>query len=139
MSNQNTGNIGMYYVSYMLSLNGFNVLPTSRNAAGVDILAYSEDLKHTHYIQVKALTKSSPVPLGKSLDYFKSHPEIWWFIVVDVKTEKPTTYIMKSSEIIERAHKGERNGVISYWLQPKQYAIQAFKYERQNLLSYLEK
>jgi len=33
------GNAGLYYVCYQLSLHGWNVMRTARNARGVDLLA----------------------------------------------------------------------------------------------------
>ena len=38
---QITGNVGLYYYCYKLSLPGWNVMPTARDARGVDIIAYS--------------------------------------------------------------------------------------------------
>lgn len=35
---QTVGNIGLFYVCYRLSRLGWNVMPTSRNARGVDIV-----------------------------------------------------------------------------------------------------
>jgi hypothetical protein len=35
---QVVGNIGMYYAAYRLSQQGWNVMPTARNARGVDLL-----------------------------------------------------------------------------------------------------
>ncbi len=40
---QITGNVGLYYCCYKLSLLGWNVMPTARNARGVDLIAYSAD------------------------------------------------------------------------------------------------
>ena len=37
---QIVGNIGMFYACYRLSRLGWNVMPTARNARGVDIIAY---------------------------------------------------------------------------------------------------
>lgn len=34
---QITGNIGLFYACYELSRKGWNVMPTSRNARGIDI------------------------------------------------------------------------------------------------------
>jgi len=56
-NNQIVGNIGLYYVCFELSKRGWNVLPTSRNAKGVDIVIYNQDATKKHTIQVKALTK----------------------------------------------------------------------------------
>ena len=63
---QIVGNIGLYYVSYRLSQLGWNVMPTARNAKGIDLVAY--DLAGNTYrgIQVKSLSKRDPVPLGTS-------------------------------------------------------------------------
>ena len=58
------GNVGLYYVCYRLSRLGWNVMPTARNARGVDILIYSQDATRTSSIQVKALSQRNPVPLG---------------------------------------------------------------------------
>lgn len=56
-------NVGLYYVCYRLSLLGWNVMPTSRNARGVDIIAYSQDASSKIAVQVKALSKRAPVPV----------------------------------------------------------------------------
>ena len=67
---QITGNIGLYYICYQLSKLGWNVLPTSRNARGVDIIIYSQDGKRKHTVQVKTLSKQAPLPLGNNLENF---------------------------------------------------------------------
>jgi hypothetical protein len=64
LSNQVVGNVGLYYVCYRLSRHGWNVMPTARNARGVDVVIYSQDALRTHTVQVKTLSKASPVPLG---------------------------------------------------------------------------
>lgn len=40
LESQVVGNIGMYYACYQLSRMGWNVMLTSRNAKGIDIIAY---------------------------------------------------------------------------------------------------
>jgi hypothetical protein len=40
---QIVGNLGLYWCCYKLSLLGWNVMPTARNARGVDIIACSSD------------------------------------------------------------------------------------------------
>ena len=37
-NNQMVGNIGLFYTCYRLSRLGWNAMPTSRNARGVDII-----------------------------------------------------------------------------------------------------
>jgi hypothetical protein len=114
---QLTGNAGLYYCCYHLSLLGWNVMPTARNARGVDILAYSQDANRKLAIQVKALSKRNPVPLGGSLD--KVMGDIW--IIVNKVATSPSAFILLPSEVKELAHRGEKEERISYWLQPKSY------------------
>lgn len=63
---QVVGNAGMYYAAYRLSLLGWNVMPTARNARGIDLLAYDATGKHFKGFQIKALSKRAPVPLGSA-------------------------------------------------------------------------
>ncbi len=114
---QLTGNAGLYYCCYHLSLLGWNVMPTARNARGVDRLAYSQDANRKLAIQVKALSKRNPVPLGGSLD--KVMGDIW--IIVNKVATSPSAFILLPSEAKELAHRGEKEDRISYWLQPKSY------------------
>lgn len=57
---------------------GRNVMPTARNARGIDIIAYNK--KGTEFIgvQVKSLSKRNPVPLGNSLEKIMGD---FWLIV----------------------------------------------------------
>jgi hypothetical protein len=75
VGNQIVGNIGMYYAAYRLSQQGWNVMPTARNARGVDLLVYDVRAHIYKGIQVKALSKRIPVPLGKTLDNLMGD---WW-------------------------------------------------------------
>lgn len=117
MDAQIVGNTGLYYICYKLSLLGWNVMPTSRNARGVDIIAYNQDCSRFIGVQAKALSKRAPVPLGKSLDGVMGD---YWIIVNNVSTE-PKAFVMLPSEVRESAHRGEKDGRISYWLQPAAY------------------
>ena len=118
MSQQVVGNIGMYYAAYRLSQQGWNVMPTARNARGVDLLAYDASVDVYKGTQVKALSRRIPVPLGKALDSFIGD---WWIIVTDAGTPNPVCFIMTPKEVEQLAHRGEKDGRVSYWLQPKQY------------------
>ena len=120
---QLTGNVGLYYCCYRLSLMGWNVMPTARNARGVDIIAYSRDATRFVGVQVKALSKRNPVPLGTSLD--KVMGDCW--IIVNKVATAPSAYVLLPSEVTERAHRGEKDGRVSYWLQPTDYEHDAFK------------
>ena len=121
---QLTGNVGLYYCCYRLSLLGWNVMPTARNARGVDIIAYSRDASRFVGVQVKALSKRNPVPLGTSLDKIMGD---FWVIVNKVATPTPSAFILLPSEVRERAHRGEKDGRVSYWLQPGDYEQDPFR------------
>jgi hypothetical protein len=98
-------------------------MPTARNARGVDIVAYNRDASHYVGIQVKALSKRNPVPLGTSLDKIMGD---YWVIINRIATT-PTTFILRPGEVLSLAKRGEKDGRISYWLQPKDYETETFK------------
>lgn len=123
LETQVTGNIGMYYACYKLSCMGWNVMPTTRNARGIDIIAYNKSGTEFIGVQVKALTKRNPVPLGNSLDKIMGD---YWLIINNV-AKKPNAFIMKPDEVKTLAHRGEKNGNVSYWLQPTSYDAPEFK------------
>jgi hypothetical protein len=117
-SSQLVGNVGLYYACYELSKRGWNVLPTSRNARGVDIVAYSQDGKRTRMIQVKSLSKRAPVPFGnKGLSLIAEHV----IICRRIFEERPEIYILKAGEVQKRIHIGISDVGESHWLQPKDY------------------
>lgn len=125
IANQQTvGNIGLFYVCYRLSRMGWNVMPTARNAKGIDILIYSQDAARTWTIQVKTLSKGSPVPLSNKLDHLFAD-----FVVVcrHVIRETPECFVLTSEEVCKLAHRGEMNGKVSFWLQPRDYATDEFR------------
>jgi len=124
ITTQTIGNIGLYYTCYRLSLYGWNVMPTARNAKGIDLMAYSQTGLMRVLIQVKTLSKKNPVPLGTKLDCLFAD-----FVVVCVRAypNEPDCYIMTPKEICCLAHKGEKAGKTSYWLQPKSYHTDEFK------------
>jgi hypothetical protein len=119
---QVTGNIGLYYACFQLSRMGWNAMPTSRNARGVDIIAYNSDCSRMITLQVKTLSRKNPVPLGTSLDRVMGD---FWIIVNEVAKE-PKSYIMLPQEVKDLAHRGEKEGRISFWLQPSAYCIDDF-------------
>lgn len=124
LNTQITGNVGLYYASYRLSLMGWNVMPTARNARGVDIIAYNADASQFKGIQVKALSKRNPVPLGQSLDKCLGD---YWIIVTKIASENPSSFILLPSQVKELAHRGEKDGRISFWLQPTSYDRPEFR------------
>jgi len=123
-NNQIVGNVGLYYVCYRLSRLGWNTLPTSRNAKGVDIIAYNQDASLKITIQVKSLSRRAPVPLGEKLDLLFAD-----FIVIcrNALKDSPECYVLKPDEVKRLAHRGEKDGKISYWLQPREYEQEHFR------------
>jgi len=122
LPNQLVGNIGLFYASYELSKRGWNCLPTMRNAKGPDIIAFSQDAKKKAFVQVqvKSLRPKSPnhkipVPFGKSpilaADY----------LVICVLHKIPEVYILTPKEVEDTLHRAEKEGRVSYWLEPKSY------------------
>lgn len=123
LDTQVTGNIGLYYVCYHLSRMGWNVMPTARNARGIDLIAYDRTGTAFIGVQVKALTKRAPVPLGSGLDKIMGD---WWIIVNNIGTE-PSTYVLRPDEVRKLAHRGEKDGRVSYWLQPRLYCVDEYR------------
>ena len=109
LETQVTGNIGMFYACYRLSCMGWNVMPTARNARGIDIIAYNASGTEFIGVQVKALSKRNPVPLGKSVEKIMGD---FWLIINNVGNV-PNTFVMKPEEVKSLAHRGEKNGAIS--------------------------
>jgi hypothetical protein len=117
---QLVGNIGMYYVCYQLSKRGWNAMPTSRNAKGIDILIYSQNARTKYVVQVKSLSKKAPVPLGTNIETSTLFLADYLIICRNVSVN-PEVFITRPENIRKRIHKGEMEGRISYWLDPKEY------------------
>lgn len=117
-SRQVVGTTGLYYVCYQLSKRGWNVLPTSRNARGVDVVVYSQEGARTHTIQVKTLSKGDPVPLGTSLNNLIAD-----CIVICRRpfSVEPEIFIATTDEVKSHIHEEMKDGKKSYWLEPKDY------------------
>ena len=99
-------------------------MPTVRNARGADLYAATDDEKVLP-IQSKALSKKAPVPLGRDLDSLRSD---WWVITVNANTYAPKCYILTLEEVKAAAHRGVNSqGTVSYWLQPKSYALEIYE------------
>lgn len=115
--NQLVGNAGLYYVCYELSKRGWNAMPTSRNARGVDVVIYDQKGSNSHTIQVKTLSKRNPARFGSSLDSFIAE---YVFIVNNVFSE-PNLYIVDTPTAKSLIHEGIKDGKKSYWFQPNDY------------------
>lgn len=123
-SNQLTGKAGVYYCCYKLSVLGWNVTLTVRNAQGVDIIARRGSDTGSVGVQVRTLSKRAPVPLGPTLDSIMGD---YWAIVNNVISTSPRTFILLPSEVRAKAHRSERDGKVTYWLEPKDYELDAYR------------
>ena len=121
---QIVGNAGLFYVCHKLSALGWNAMPTSRNAKGIDVMCFSLGGKRTLLLQVKSLSKRNPVPLGNSVEKFMGD---YWIIVTKATCDTPVSFILTPDQVKSRAHRGEKNGKVSFWLQPKDYAVEDFQ------------
>jgi len=124
LASQVVGNIGLYLVCYRLSRLGWNVMPTARNARGIDLLAYTADALCVRTIQVKSLSRRNAVPLGGSLDSLLAQ-----FVVVCryVTRDDPECFVMTTREVRERAVRNEKDGKEMYWLGPTAYEETCFR------------
>ena len=123
LDSQVVGNAGLYFACFHLSLLGWNVMPTARNARGIDVVAYDRSGSRFIGVQVKALSKRAPVPLGTSLD--KLMGDFW--VIVNRITTKPSVFILSPEEVRGAAHRGEKDDRISFWLQPGSYDKDQFR------------
>lgn len=119
---QVTGNVGLYYACYRLSLLGWNVMPTARNARGIDIVAYGSNGARMLGMQVKSLSARSAVPVGTNLDSVIGD---FWLVVTRVLTE-PRTYVLLPSEVRELSHRSGKADRASYWIEPSCYESDTF-------------
>lgn len=122
LDKQVTGNVGLYFCCYELSLRGWNVMPTARNAKGVDIVIYNADATAYLGIQVKTLSGKNDVPLGSSLNVMGN----FWVILTDVAKGRPTAFVLTPAEVEAGAVRNEKDGKASYWLSRKHYGQDQF-------------
>lgn len=116
ITGQQTGQTGLFAVCYQLSHRGWNVLPTSRNARGVDVIAYSQDASRMVRLQVKALRdRNSAVPCHRHIVEGRRPVLVdYWIIVSGLGTNDPEFFILTPDEVGQRCFtdsKGEP------WLQ----------------------
>ncbi len=93
-------------------------MPTSRNARGIDIIAYKEGVKGFRALQVKTLGKGTNVSI-KSLK--KVEGDFW--IVVNITPNPPFTFVLLPSEVKKLSTKyGDQ-----FWLKAQAYNQARFK------------
>ena len=122
-STQITANIGLYYVCYQLSRRGWNVMPTARNAKGIDVVAYTGSGESFIGIQVKTPSGRLAVPLNKAPEQGEL-PGDYWIIVTNVAADSdpptaPDVFVMLPSEVKEKAKQNQKSR--SWWLVREDY------------------
>ena len=114
LSSQIVGNVGLYYACYKLSLLGWNVMPTARNAKGIDIVAYNQTGKRMLGIQVKTLSGKNAVSIGTSLE--KVMGDFWVVLTNAVAEDEPSAFVMTAKEVEDNAVR-DKGGQRAYWLE----------------------
>ena len=123
LPNQIVGNIGLYYACYHLSKLGWNVMPTARNTRGIDLVIYNNEISEFSGLQIKTVSKRDPIGLGDKLEKIVGD---YWIVISNV-INNPIAYILLPEEVKNLAHRGEKNGKVSFWLQPSAYDKDEFK------------
>ena len=118
LDKQVTGNVGLYYCCYQLSLMGWNVMLTARNARGVDIVIYNADATEYLGIQVKTLSGKHDVPLGSSLSIM-GH---FWVILTEVASGVPKVFVLTPGDVRAGAVENQKDGKSAFWLSRKHYS-----------------
>ena len=112
---QVTGNVGLFFICYNLSRMGWNVLPTSRNAKGIDILAYGKHGEKFLTIQAKGYTQTAAIgPFIKRTDVIAD----FYIVACDVYCS-PRTYILSKNEVELLLTPPDKKGYL--WVQFKDY------------------
>jgi hypothetical protein len=127
---QIVGNAGLFYVCHKLSALGWNAMPTSRNARGVDVMCFSLDGKKRLLLQIKSLSKRNPLMLGSDLGKLMGD---YWVIVVNATGAKPDCHILKPQQVKSLAEPGKMAGKAQHWLQAGDFAVENF-HERWELI-----
>lgn len=123
LDTQIVGNAGLYYACYRLSLRGWNAMPTSRNARGVDVVAYGRQGTGFYSLQVKTLSRRSSVLLGKSVDQLMGD---FWIVINNVATAKPNAFVLFPEEVQRLASRGGQDGR-THWLRVTSYDRDKFR------------
>lgn len=99
---QMTGMLGVYLVAAELSRLGFIVSPTSRSAAGADLLVTNQTCQKTWSVQVKTNGGRANFWLvGAHAKKFKSDNHIYVF-VNDARGKKPEFIVASSSHVADK-------------------------------------
>ena len=128
MSKQITGNVGLYFVCYRLSQRGWNAIPTSRNARGIDVVAYN-DAGDCKLFQVKTVSGRNAVSLGTSLEKIQGD---FWIIVALGEGDNPICFVMLPTEVRQRATT-DKGGQQASWVEYRNFSDENFRERRDRI------
>src|SRR5271154_6387703 len=99
---QMTGMIGVYLVAAELSRLGFVVSPTSRSAAGADLLVTDQECRKAWSVQVKTNGKPASYWLvGEHAKRLKSESHVYVFVNIKGK-ERPEYRVVGSGQVADK-------------------------------------
>ena len=111
---QVTGNVGLFFICYKLSRRGWNVLPTSRNARGIDVLAYGKHGEKFLTVQAKGYTRKAAIgPFKDKTDVIADFYIVAWNVY-----RSPLIYILSKDEVISLL---TPNNDGKYWVEYRDY------------------
>ena len=119
---QITGKAGLNYASWQLSRRGWHVMPTIRNAKGLDMIVTDADETMFFGVQSKGFSKRWPVPLGLDLGALRSD---WWVITIHANSDSPVCYVLHITDVRSLATQDKNGG--RWWLEPKAYDRDEFR------------
>ncbi|MDP9486150.1 MAG: hypothetical protein M3Q49_10265 [Actinomycetota bacterium] len=121
---QTVRKIGLSYVRNQLSRRGWKVVSPARSTRGVDFFAHPQDGLRKLTIKVRALSRRKAVSLGPTLDNLLAD-----YVVVCRKLIEPNPecFILTTEEVRELANPNEKDGEVSYWLEPRDYETEQFQ------------
>lgn len=117
VSPQIVGNAALFATARAMSILGWNVLITSRNAKGPDILAY-DDVGQSITVQVKGSssdskrrgfgvltsTKDRPVARNEIDAKVRANASSFWIFVRNAMSAQPIFFIMSPEEIVQNCN-----------------------------------
>jgi hypothetical protein len=119
---QQTGMRGVYLVAAELAKQGFVVSPTSRNAAGADLLVTNQSCRRAYSVQVKTNEGSrNDWLLSKSAKRLKSPTHIYVFVNLLSGGKAPEYFVVPSRVVATRMGRVRRPASVWYWFE-KQHA-----------------
>jgi hypothetical protein len=116
-----TGNAGLYLVCHKLSMLGWSVMNTARNARGVDVFITNVSGTRTYTVQVKALSARNATTIGKTSQDMSAD---YLIVCADLdKKQGPSLYAATRTRVRHclTRDNGTRPRDHTMWLDPFRY------------------